>query len=111
MTAAAARKRLSRSASHIQGSGTGRCYTAWTSAQSIGYGQVLGERQFAFLAVAHTVSLLGSTMATVALAVLVFQRTSSALLSALTFTVSFTPYLVGGLLASRLEPRQPCGYL
>ncbi len=80
-----------------------------TSGQQIGYRQVLAVRQFAFLAVAHTVSLLGSTVATVALAVLVFQRTGSPLLSSLTFTVSFTPYLVGGLLASRLEhvpPRQ-----
>ncbi len=77
------------------------------SRQQIGYRQVLAVRQFAFLAVAHTVSLLGSTVATVALAVLVFQRTGSPLLSSLTFTVSFTPYLLGGLLASRLEHVPP----
>lgn len=81
--------------------------TARTSGRSPGYRQVLGERQFAFLAVAHTVSLLGSTVATVALAVLVFQRTGSPLLASLTFTASFTPYLVGGLLAGRLEHVPP----
>lgn len=77
------------------------------SRQQIGYRQVLAVRQFAFLAVAHTVSLLGSTVATVALAVLAFQRTGSPLLSSLMFTVSFTPYLLGGLLASRLEHVPP----
>jgi len=77
------------------------------SDRSRSYRQVLGDRQFAFLAFAHTVSLLGTTVATVALAVLVFQRTSSPLLSSLTFTVSFTPYLLGGLVASRLEHVPP----
>jgi len=68
-----------------------------------GYREVLGNREFLSLVAAHTVSLLGTTIAIVALAVLVFQRTASPLLSALTFTLGFTPYLVGGLLSPRLE--------
>lgn len=76
-----------------------------------GYRQVLVVRQFAYLAVAHTVSLLGSTVATVALAVLVFQRSGSPLLSSLTFTLSFAPYLVGGLLAGHLEHLPPRGLM
>jgi hypothetical protein len=67
------------------------------------YRQVLRNRQFLCLVVAHTVSMLGTTIATVALAVLVFQRTASPLLSALTFALGFTPYLLGGLLSPRLE--------
>jgi hypothetical protein len=67
------------------------------------YRQVLRNRQFLSLVVAHTVSMLGTSIAIVALAVLVFQRTSSPLLSALTFTLGFTPYLLGGVLSPRLE--------
>lgn len=71
--------------------------------QRSSYRQVLGNREFLSLVAAHTLSLLGTTIAIVALAVLVFQRTASPLLSALTFTLGFTPYLVGGLISPRLE--------
>src|SRR5450755_2199085 len=67
------------------------------------YRQVLRNRQFLSLALAHTASMLGTSIAVVVLAVLVFQRTSSPLLSALTFTLGFAPYLLGGALSPRFE--------
>jgi hypothetical protein len=72
-----------------------------------GYRDVLAHREFGAIAAAHTVSLLGTTVANVALAVLVFQRTASPLLSSLTFTLGFTPYLLGGLLAAHLDHVPP----
>jgi MFS family permease len=72
-----------------------------------GYRTVLRNREFAGLVLAHTVSLLGTTVAAVALAVLVFERTSSPFLSSLTFALGFTPYLLGGLLSPRLEHVPP----
>lgn len=73
----------------------------------MGYTAVLRHREFAWLVVAHTVVLLGTTVATVALAVLVFERTASPLLSSLTFALGFTPYLLGGLLSARFERVPP----
>jgi hypothetical protein len=72
-----------------------------------GYRTVLRNREFAGLVVAHTVSLLGTTVAAVALTVLVFERTASPFLSSLTFALGFTPYLLGGLLSPRLEHVPP----
>ncbi|MCW2693191.1 MAG: major facilitator superfamily 1 [Mycobacterium sp.] len=77
------------------------------AARPAGYRTVLAHREFLAIAGAHTVSLLGTTVANVALAVLIFQRTASPLLSSLTFTLSFTPYLLGGLLAARLDRVPP----
>ena len=71
------------------------------------YRALFGNRAFAVLFSAHTVSMLGTMMAAVALTVLVFERTGSPLLSALTFTVNFLPYLIGGALLSGLTDRWP----
>ena len=71
------------------------------------YRALFGHRAFAVLFSAHTVSMLGTMTADVALTVLVFERTGSPLLSALTFTVNFLPYLIGGALLSGLTDRWP----
>jgi MFS family permease len=59
---------------------------------------------------AHTVSLLGSVAAEVALSVLVYQRTSSPFLSSLTLAFGFVPQGVSALLLSgrvdRFRPRR-----
>jgi len=59
---------------------------------------------------AHTVSLLGSVAAEVALSVLVYQRTSSPFLSSLTLACGFVPQGVSALLLSghvdRFRPRR-----
>jgi predicted MFS family arabinose efflux permease len=74
------------------------------------YGSALGQREFRYLLGAFQVSLLGDSAAYVAVTVLVYRYTGSALLSALVFTVAFTPYLVGGTLLSglidRIAPRR-----
>jgi MFS family permease len=56
---------------------------------------------------AHTVSMLGTVAAQVALSILVFERTSSALLSALVLACSFLPYALGGILLSSIADRYP----
>jgi MFS family permease len=52
-------------------------------------------------------STIGDELARVALTVLVYQRTSSPLLSAITFAISYLPWLVGGPVLSTLADRFP----
>ena len=71
------------------------------------YGGLLRHGEFRALFLAQVVSMLGTMVAEVALTVLVFQRTGSPALAALTFTVGFLPYLFGGALFSGLVDRWP----
>ena len=71
------------------------------------YRGVLSVREFRSLFVAQIVSVLGNVIAMVALAVLVYDRTHSSLLSALTFTLGFLPFLVSGTLLAGLVDRLP----
>jgi MFS family permease len=72
-----------------------------------GFGEVLGIREFRALWAAELFSILGDQLARVALAILVFQRTSSAALSALTYALTFAPAIIGGALLSGLADRYP----
>ncbi|MEU4601766.1 MFS transporter [Kribbella sp. NPDC023972] len=56
---------------------------------------------------AHTVSMLGTVAAQVALSILVFERTGSPLLSALVLVCSFLPYALGGIVLSSIADRFP----
>jgi predicted MFS family arabinose efflux permease len=68
------------------------------------YRDVFSIPAFRALFAAHVISRLGDDVATVALTVVVYQRTGSPLLSALTFTVSFLPYaFVGGLFSAVVD--------
>ncbi len=71
------------------------------------YGSVFSVREFRALYAAHVASMLGDVVAAVALTVLVFERTGSSLLAALTFSLVFVPHLVGGVLLSALVDRLP----
>src|SRR3954451_1695946 len=71
------------------------------------YRDALSVPEFRALFAAFSVSLLGSIVATVALTVLVYARTGSSALAALTFTVMFVPYLLAGGLLNALVDRQP----
>lgn len=71
------------------------------------YRGLFAVREFSALFVANVVSMLGTIVAQVALTVLVFQKTDSPALSALTFTVGFLPYLFGGALLGGLVDRWP----
>jgi MFS family permease len=55
----------------------------------------------------YLLSTIGDELARVALTVLVFQRTDSALLAAVTFAISYLPWLVGGPVLAALADRYP----
>ncbi|PZA19087.1 MFS transporter, partial [Modestobacter versicolor] len=55
----------------------------------------------------YLLSTIGDELARVALTVLVYQRTDSALLSAVTFAISYLPWLLGGPVLASLADRFP----
>jgi hypothetical protein len=63
--------------------------------------------EFRFVVAAHVVSVTGGVVAQVALVVLIYARTASALLSALAFTVSVAPHLLAATWLSALAIRWP----
>jgi hypothetical protein len=63
---------------------------------------VLADGEFRGLWAAFALSLAGDQLAQVALAVLVFQATGSAVATAAAYAVSLLPWLVGGPLLSGL---------
>ncbi|MGC7094670.1 MFS transporter [Amycolatopsis lurida] len=67
----------------------------------------LRVREFRALWFAELLSVAGDQLARVALAVLVFDRTDSALLTALTYALTFVPSVLGGFLLSGLADRFP----
>lgn len=71
------------------------------------YREVFAVREFRALFGAQLLSVIGDQFARVALAVLVFERTSSAALTALTYALTFLPDLLGGPLLSGLADRYP----
>jgi MFS family permease len=68
---------------------------------------VLRVREFRVLWVADVQSAIGDQLARVALSALVFERTSSAVLTALTYSLTFLPAIVAGALLSGLADRLP----
>lgn len=69
------------------------------------YGEVFAVGEFRWLWLAQLGSVIGDQLARVALAVLVFDRTGSAGLSALTYALTFLPDIVGGPVLSGLADR------
>jgi MFS family permease len=72
-----------------------------------GYGAVFAVKEFRAVFVAHILSVLGSVLAEVSLAVLVFRQTGSALLTALVFALGFLPYALSGVALSGIADRYP----
>jgi MFS family permease len=72
-----------------------------------GFGGVLRVREFRALWLAEALSVCGDQIARVALALVVFDRTSSAALTALTYALTFVPAVLGGVLLSGLADRYP----
>jgi MFS family permease len=68
---------------------------------------VFAVREFRPLFGTFLLSTAGDELARVALTVLVYQRTSSPLLSALTFAIGHLPWLLGGPLLSAVADRLP----
>lgn len=68
-------------------------------------GQVLAYGEFRALWLAHALSLAGDQIARVAIAVLVFGRTGSISLTALTYALTLVPALISGPLLAGLADR------
>lgn len=62
-------------------------------------------REFRALWLARALSLMGDQLARVAIAVLVYERTDSAALTALAYALTFLPYLAGPLIAGIADRR------
>ena len=71
------------------------------------YRGLLRNREYVGLLLSGFVSLIGDQLSRVALTVLVFDRTGSALLSAATYATSFLPVVVAGPLLGGLADRLP----
>ena len=71
------------------------------------YRDVLRQREMPAVLLAHAVSLTGSVAAEVALSVLVYRRTASPLLSALTLACAFVPQAFSAIVLSGLVDRFP----
>ncbi|WP_153036841.1 MFS transporter [Amycolatopsis sp. YIM 10] len=63
--------------------------------------------EFRALWAAEAISVLGDQLARVALSVLVYERTASAVLTALTYALTFVPTVLGGVLLSGFADRFP----
>jgi MFS family permease len=68
---------------------------------------VFAVAEFRALWLAQLLSVIGDQLARVALTVLVYDRTRSALLAAITFVVSIVPTFVGGITLAWLADRYP----
>jgi MFS family permease len=71
------------------------------------YGQVFADPEFRALWLAQLLSVAGDQLARVAMTVLVYDRTHSALWTALTYAVTLLPWVVGGLALSGIADRFP----
>lgn len=80
---------------------------ASASASRATYRNLFAQREFSALFSAHVVSMLGTIVADLALTLLIYARTGSTFLAALTFTIGFLPFLIGGTLLSGVVDRMP----
>jgi MFS family permease len=78
-----------------------------TAADRPSFRAVFATPEFRPLFGTYTLSTIGDELARVALTVLVYQRTDSPLLAALTFALSFLPWAVGGPVLATLADRYP----
>jgi predicted MFS family arabinose efflux permease len=78
-----------------------------TSRGDASYAAALARPEFRALFAASAMAITGTVVSAVVLTVLVFERTRSPLLSSLTFTIGFMPYLVAGTLLAAIVDRVP----
>ncbi|HTR71111.1 MAG TPA: MFS transporter [Mycobacteriales bacterium] len=77
------------------------------SARRATYRQVLAIREFRALYIAQMLSITGDQIARIAVAILVFSRTNSTVLTGLTYALSYLPWILGGPLLSGFADRHP----
>src|SRR5690348_3764343 len=68
---------------------------------------VLAIPEFRALYIAQLLSVAGDQLARIAVAVLVYSRTGSALLTGLSYAASYLPWVIGGPLLSGYADRMP----
>ena len=73
----------------------------------VSFRDVLSVPEFRWLWVADVQSAVGDQLSRVALSVLVFHQTHSAVLTALTYALTFLPAMIGGALLSGIADRLP----
>src|SRR5262249_32448201 len=78
-----------------------------TDADRATFGEVFAVGEFRSLWLAQVLSVAGDQLARVALTLLVFDRTGSPLLAAVTFAASVVPTFVGSVTLSGLADRWP----
>ena len=78
-----------------------------TEAEKATFAQVFGVDEFRAVWLAQLLSVAGDQLARVAITILVYDRTRSALLTALTYALTYLPWLVGGVALSGLADRLP----
>lgn len=78
-----------------------------TDAPPARFRDVLAVGEFRTVWAAQALSLVGDQLARVALSVLVFERTGSALLTAVVYALSFLPWILGGPLLAGQADRLP----
>jgi len=76
-------------------------------ARAATFREVFADSEFRAIWLAEFASVAGDQFARVALTVVVYQRTHSPLLTALTYAASYLPWLVGGLFLSDLADAYP----
>lgn len=76
-------------------------------ASAASFHRLFAVREYRYLFSADVASVLGDQVAVVALAVLIYQRSGSALLTALGYSLVFLPWVVGGPILAALADRFP----
>src|SRR3954466_9821311 len=71
------------------------------------FGDVLANREFRAMYIAQALSVVGDQLARIAVAILVFNRSHSALLTGVSYAISYLPWAVGGPLLSGYADRLP----
>ena len=80
---------------------------AHAAAGRASFTEVMANREFRAMWAAQLLSIAGDQLARVAMTVLVYDRTRSPLLTALTYAITFLPWLLGGIGLSGLADRLP----
>jgi predicted MFS family arabinose efflux permease len=78
-----------------------------STARRPSFRDVFTHPEFRALWVSYVLSAAGDRLALVALTLLVYSRSKSPLLAAITFAAGFVPYLFGGMFLSGLADRRP----
>ncbi|MDQ1696389.1 MAG: hypothetical protein QOJ03_1742 [Frankiaceae bacterium] len=71
------------------------------------FGDVLANREFRAMYAAQALSVMGDQLARIAVAILVFSRTNSALLTGISYAISYLPWVVGGPVLAGYADRLP----